>query len=369
MPDTPFLPKLSPAPGDLSSMQVLTELPEHYLSNASASNYVALGVMYTLMGMATPEELASEAYLDKVLMGVFTALNNKTAELQLPAFEPPTPLGHPISSKLAFLVDSQISRKSAASVLQAIDLKFIVNYIFGRRAILLDHVGSIRVAGIVNKSIDYLRSETGKAFPSSTEQGGTWNYDAITRKALTDAGITDHFFVDEFVGWMLLNKLQPTSAWVRGCDETKGHLGDNFKRFLPRFISDFRSYELQRREIGSSSTDESGNTVDFFDSYSGSAFPGSVESMDEDKISDIRTILSKFREFLVANAHKYHSDEKSLVKILDLLLQGVRPTDIKSQLGLNPGPYSVRHSKICSAGQDFKQRFPEFASVIEPLLD
>ena len=290
--------------------------------------------------------------------------------LGVPAFEPPDPLEHPVTTRVAALLDALIGFKNAAATATALDvatLKFIVNYVFGKTP--LYHAGSVKQAGVVNQMIDYLRGETGKAFPPSAEDGGTWNYDAIVGKALKDANITRQEDKDDFIGWMLLNKLQPTSAWVQGCDETKGHLGDNFRRFLRNFINDFRDQENKHRERSVETTTEDGDTVDFFDTYGGESFPGEHKTTDAETMEDIRKIVYKFREFLAEKGSRYHSDAQSLVKIFDLLLSGHRPTDIKDILGLTAGPYQVRYAKIFAAGQDFKRAYPEYASVIAPLLD
>ena len=102
----PFTPDFLPEIETLDGPSILDQLPSHYLAHPTASNYIALGVVYTLMGLGKPEDLASPTYLDKTLMGVFTLLNSKSEELGLPSFDPPTPLSNDAIAKVAAILDN-----------------------------------------------------------------------------------------------------------------------------------------------------------------------------------------------------------------------------------------------------------------------
>jgi len=104
-----FSPEINTPPSSLDSDQLLSKLPETYLANPSASNFIALGVTYCLMGLGAPED---PGYIDRLLAGVFTAINDKAVELGLPAFEPPTTLSHVASSRTSYLVDSYMTRQA-----------------------------------------------------------------------------------------------------------------------------------------------------------------------------------------------------------------------------------------------------------------
>lgn len=215
---------------------------------------------------------------------------------------------------------------------------------------------------VLNYVFDYLRIVTGKDFPKSNDNGGTWDYHGITGHALFKRGVRNQEDVDEFMGWMIKNKLQPTSRWVLACNASRGHLGANFVKYLPRFISDFKS-KVMRRDLGALQ----GDTTDFFNTYLGSTL-GKKEDTPVEVKEDITVVLSKFRLFLVERARLYHSDGDSLVSIFDLLLDGLRPSVIQERLALDKDAYRSRYSKFSKVGCDFKRKFPQYLDGLGLLL-
>jgi hypothetical protein len=357
----PFGPEINPSPDSLKPTEILARLPEHYLKSPTASNYVGLGIIYTLMGLATPEELESDAYIDKVLTGVFTALNEKAATLGYPAFYPPTTLEHPASTRIARMIDAEINgteqQQSEVSDITDGKYKYLFNYLFGKYPIF--HSAGVKTAGIVSKAIDHIRETTGKDFPVSAELGGTWDYDAQVHRRLIDFGILDADVKAEFIAWLLAYKLQPSSNWVEKCDETKGHLGANFVKFLPRFISDFVQKVNTRREVQPLLLEGSETETD----------NGGVSDTDEDSVLDRKLILDSFRGHIEANSDKYHEDGPSLLEIIDLLLKDYRPREIREELGMTPRDYSSRYARIFAAGKDFQKMHPEFRATIQAMTN
>ena len=215
---------------------------------------------------------------------------------------------------------------------------------------------------VLNYVFDYLRLVTGKDFPNSNDNGGRWDYHGIVGHALWKRGVRDPLEVEEFVGWLIKNKLQPTSRWVLACDATKGHLGANFVKYIPRFFSDYRSKVIRR----DCSVLQGDNTV-FFNTYIGKAL-GKHEDPEPETQEDQTVILMKFREFLVEKAYVYHSDGQSLVDIFDLLLEGLRPKVIQVRLGLDKSEYKARFAKFGKIGCDFKIQFPQYVEGLGLLL-
>lgn len=108
--DQPFSPELMPHPSEATPAQILSQLPDHFLATPTPSNYVALGVIYALMGML--DDLGNDSsVIDRTLTGVFTLLNDKAVALGLQAFEPPTPLTHPAQTHMAAFIDAFLSNK------------------------------------------------------------------------------------------------------------------------------------------------------------------------------------------------------------------------------------------------------------------
>lgn len=365
MSETPFAPRIAPSPSNLTPPELLAGLPEHYLKDPTASNYVAIGVMYSLMGLASQEDLSSDSFIDRVLTGVFTALNDQAASLGYPAFEPPTPLEHPASTRIARLIDAEINASNAGSMTKELgvqSISFLFNYLFGAYPDI--HSASLKQAGLVSHAIDYVRESTGKAFPVSHDQGGTWDYDALVHKRLNTSGIRTPELKEEFISWMIVYKLQPSSQWVLKCDDTKGNLGANFVKFLPRFISDFKGLERTKSRDGQAPILD--DELDLLDVYAGDSV-GQRPTVPQDDIYDGVTVLSSFQDYLKQTANEYHSDGPSLVRILELLLQDFRPREIREELGMGTRDYASRYSRIFEAGKDFKRSHPEFKVIFDSL--
>lgn len=341
-----FNPEIYQAPTELTSIEILSKLPEHYLTNPTSSNMFALGAIYVLMGMGIPEGQGAEAYLDKALMAVFTALNDKAADLGMAAFEPPTPLSeHPASTHVSALIDNYVTRHIASGDLP--HLIPLAKFVFG---------SSEHFAGVLNHAMDYTRSRTGKPFPPSvdspvdeSDDGHRWNYDGVFNRVIGSIpGIGD--MAEDIKSHIINNNLLPDSKYISDCDPTRGPLGPHFNNTIRNLIVDARRALIDKDKKR-------------LDSEASLDLVPDSTSYDIDP-KDIQDCFLNFRDFLVQKV----GEQDSLIQILDLLLQGKRAKDIKELLGLDPSPYTERLKKIKAFGREFLRVIPKYADLLEPLL-
>jgi hypothetical protein len=345
-----FYPEYLKNPTELEGAEVLSKLPEHYLTTPTASNYVALGIVYTLMGLGIPEGVDEITYLDKTLMGVFTLVNEKASSLGLPPFEPPTPLSHPNIAKVAATIDNYMVRLAALEKKNSEEnpYLFTLKYIFGPRT---SHESSVKLAkvDIINEAITHLIQETGKPFPPPEQR----SYQGVMIRSLLEAGVP-YDMVDDGLSWVVLNKLQPTSTWVKNCDPSRSDLWRYFVGASRAFASDFRRTFVDK--LKRERSDPGNSPEDFME----------TPTLEFD-FEDLKQCLLAFRTFLVDSGSEYKG--ASVVPMFDMLLKGSKPMEIRSELGLDGYAYTQMYRKLRSAGSAFVKTSPQYRARIAPLLD
>ncbi len=354
--DTQFSPEFIQSPSDLTGVEVLNQLPEHYLAYVSASNYVALGVVYTIMGLGIPEGVDPNLFLDKTLTGVFTMLNDKAVALGLPAFEPPTPITNFETSKIATILDGLIlsspTHLASTTSNHYVDL---LHSIFGTSG----HTASPRFKSrVVDAALIHLREELDLPFPPSVSEGGPWDYDGIAYEAFRAANIPQDL-IEDGVQWMVINKLSPDSTWVKSLDPSKASLVRFFTISVPYFAKDFRKSFVNKysKELVLEGNDDLELDLDRFES-----------SLDRPDPDDAKECLASFAQFLREHAQDYHRDADSLTNLFGMLFQGAKPTVIRQELKLSPSSYSNRYNAIKAAAADFVTAEPKYRELLDPIL-
>ena len=358
-----FVPEISATPTTLNSVQVLSQLPEAYLAAPNASNYVALGVVYCLMGLGTPDD---PTYIDRVLAGVFTALNDKAVTMGLPAFEPPATLSPVATTKTSALIDAYLMHHADAS-LPGLNLDVAKQVL--REIFQSDPHTADSHPHPANAAIDRLR-EIGLPCPVSTSMGGTMDYDGMLASTLRKYGVPEDYIQDG-ISFIITERLLPDSNFIQKFDPSRATFmryflmakkdwAINFKRTLAPHLTN---------EISPITIDSEGNEVSRVDSTPADS-ENPLEILDE---KDISAFISEFRDYLETQGAKYAPsrngvpDVASLVLIWDLLLKGYKGAQVQEELNLTSGPYRDRYLAIKSVGARFV-RNPRHAEAIRSIF-
>jgi hypothetical protein len=349
---------------------LIDQLSTHYLSDPTAPNYVALGVLYTLAGLGEDKTVD---YVDRTLAAVFTLINEKASALGLPAFEPPTPLEHVASTQMSQMIDYMIMSHNAGLELEAqhtadadvTRFKNLMNCIFHDAKTATVHKAD---DGYLNRLMDALRTAEGFDFiPPSILAGGDFDYDHMVAGLCAKAGISPSYNseVDQLVADKLLTS---PYTFLKTFDSEKINNGsDNIgKKFLTWFrmaagrkvIDYFRTVETKRRkQVGvSAEKDPSGETYghDLADPSAEEAFE---QPLDFNRFTgDLRSYLIK-----VSDGHR---DQDSLLRMLDAWISGKNKDQIMEAEGWSPGSYYTRLNTIRELVRNFARHRKEYAPYL-----